>query len=74
MQVGDIVNIKECHKIPELVGKEAKVVAVVDPELAKYPVSVMLTDGMPGIMGFREEELEPAITEMPDFMNGVKVD
>ncbi len=70
MNLGDKVVIKECHSIPALVGKEAKVVVLVDPELAKYPIRVLLT-GDPietetplgsgwskGPFHFREDELE----------------
>lgn len=77
MNVGDKVIIKECHKIPELVGREAKVVAVVEPELAHYPIKVMLI-GDPitfetpfgggtteGPFGFREDELE--IQQLPEL-------
>jgi hypothetical protein len=71
MNLGDLVIIKECHSIPALVGKEAKVVALVDPELAKYPIQVLLMGGpiemetssgsgwSQGPFPFRENELEP---------------
>jgi len=71
MNLGDKVIIKECHSMPALVGKEAKVVVLVDPELAKYPIHVLLS-GDPikigtsfgarlskGPFTFREDELEP---------------
>ena len=71
MNLGDKVVIKECHSIPALVGKEAKVVVLIDPELAKYPIHVLLS-GDPiktetpfgsgwsqGPFPFREDELEP---------------
>ncbi len=70
MNLGDKVVIKECHSIPILVGKEAKVVVLVDPELTKYPIHVLLS-GDPvkmetpsgpgwsqGPVRFREDELE----------------
>ena len=69
--LGDKVIIKECHSTTALVGKEAKVVALVDPELTKYPVRVLLTkepietetpwgSGLSiGPFPFREDELEP---------------
>ncbi len=71
MNIGDKVVIKECHKMPDLVGKAAKVVAMVDPEADKYPVKVNLDEPLevPHPMGklqltgpfeFREDELEPA--------------
>lgn len=71
MNVGDKVKIKECHKMPDLVGKLAKVVAVVDPEVDKYPIKVQLDEGIDfphplgkivatGPFEFREDELEPA--------------
>jgi len=56
--------IRECHKQPELIGLEAKVVALVDPTLAKYPVQVQLNE-VPGVFGFREDELEPK-ADIPD--------
>jgi len=66
MQIGDVAIVKECHKIPELVGKEVKVIALVDPTMARYPVSVMLVDApSEGIYGFREDELEPK-ADIPD--------
>jgi hypothetical protein len=71
MKLGDKVIIKECHAIPALAGKEAKIVVLVDPELTKYPIHVLLT-GDPieaqtpigsglskGPFMFREDELEP---------------
>ena len=70
MKIGELVTIKECHSIPELVGLEAKVVAIADPELTKYPIQVLLTGEAVTIetpMGkgetkgpfpFREDELE----------------
>jgi hypothetical protein len=71
MKLGDKVIIKECHSIPALAGKVAKVVVLVDPELTKYPIHILLT-GDPietqtpigfglskGPFGFREDELEP---------------
>ena len=68
MKIGDVVEIKECHKIPELVGKTAKVVAMVDPEMSKYPIMVELEEPIEqelpmgtlktkGPFGFREDEL-----------------
>lgn len=71
MKLGDKVVIKECHAIPALAGKEAKVVVLIDPELTKYPIQVLLTEeaikmetflgsGLSkGPFGFREDELEP---------------
>ena len=70
MNLGDIVTIKECHSIPQVVGLEAKVVAVADPELTKYPIQVLLTGEAitietpfgtgqtRGPFPFREDELE----------------
>lgn len=71
MNIGDVVEIKECHKIPELVGRTAKVVAMVDPEMSKYPIMVELAEPIEqevpmgtlktkGPFGFREDELAPA--------------
>ncbi len=71
MNIGDKVEIKECHKMPQLIGKIAKVVAMVDPEMSKYPIMVepdepvevetpMGTLKTKGPFGFREDELEPA--------------
>jgi hypothetical protein len=71
VNLGDLVIIKECHSIPALVGKEAKVVALVDPELTKYPIHVLLSGDLiktetpfgsgwsQGPFPFREDELEP---------------
>lgn len=69
LDIGDIVVIKECHSIPDLVGKEAKVIALVDPEIGKYPIRVVLTEPLlmdtpfgkgevAGPFPFREDELE----------------
>jgi hypothetical protein len=70
MNLGDKVIIKECHSIPALVGKKAKIVGLVDPELTKYPLQVLLIDkpvevqtplgtGLSkGPFPFREDELE----------------
>ena len=71
MEIGNVVEIKECHKLPELVGKTAKVVAMVDPEKSKYPIMVELEEEIEtevpggtfktkGPFGFREDELAPA--------------
>ena len=73
MNIGDKVKILECHKMPDLVGKIAKVVAMVDPEADKYPIKVILEESeaievphplgkliMTGPFEFREDELEPA--------------
>ena len=71
MNIGDMVVIKECHKMPDLVGKTAKVVAMVDPELSKYPIQVTTVEPMAievpggvfttsGPFPFREDELELA--------------
>lgn len=70
MNLGDKVTIKECHKMPDLVGKEAEIIAVVKPELAKYPIQVELVEPIKmetpfgtletkGPFPFREDELEP---------------
>jgi hypothetical protein len=71
MNLGDKVIIKECHSVPELVGKEAKVVVLIDPELTKYPLQVLLINdpvevqtslgkaSSQGPFPFREDELEP---------------
>ncbi len=69
MNLGDKVIIKECHKIPDLVGKEAEIIALVKPEMAKYPIQVELTEPIKmetpfgtletkGPFPFREDELE----------------
>ena len=71
MQIGDIVEITKCNKIPELVGKTAKVIALMDPDQAHYPVMVELEEPIEqevpmgtlktkGPFGFRENELKPA--------------
>ncbi len=43
MNLEDVVTIKECHSIPDLVGREAKIVAMASPDFAKYPIQVVLT-------------------------------
>lgn len=43
MQVGDKVIIKECHKMPELVGKSATITAMGEPGSA-YPFAVTLDE------------------------------
>jgi hypothetical protein len=49
--------IKECHKIPELVGKTAEVVVINGLQLgSKYPIHVVI-EGYENPVGFREEEL-----------------
>jgi len=61
MQKGDKVVIKECHKIPQLVGATATVVAVV-PVTESNPYSIgVVPDNVlpPTILGFREDELTP---------------
>jgi len=61
MQKGDKVIIKECHKIPQLVGATATVVAVVPvTESNHYPIGVVPDNVFPpAVLGFREDELEP---------------
>jgi hypothetical protein len=82
MKVGDKVIIKECHKMPDLVGKEAKVLSMADPEIVQYPVLVMLPEPMilkletpfgpgevhvAGPFPFREDELEVMVAkDIPD--------
>lgn len=60
MRIGDEVKIKECHKIPELVGEEAVIMALTDQALTKYPVAVKISSGEHEgkFCGFREDELE----------------
>lgn len=71
MNIGDKVEIKECHKMPVLVGKIAKVVALVDPQASNYPVAVLTDEPIEievpggvfktsGPFMFREDELELA--------------
>lgn len=43
MKIGDIVIIKECHALPDLIGREAKIIAQADPEYSRYPFQVILT-------------------------------
>ena len=70
MKIGDVATVKECHKMPQLVGKEVKVIALVDPTMARWPISVILVDApSEGIYGFREEELEPK-ADIPDAFKG----
>ena len=57
MKEGQMVIIKECHKIPELVGKTAEVVVTNGLQLgSKYPIHVAV-EGYENAIGFREEEL-----------------
>lgn len=79
MEIASKVVIKECHSLPQLVGKKAKVVAIADPQVAKYPFTVILVDeeepvtfetplgGVQtrGPFGFREDELE-LVDESPE--------
>jgi hypothetical protein len=80
MKPGDKVIIKEYHKQLELVGKKAKIIIMVDPEMNKYPVQVLLEEAimvkmdtpmgkgeMPffGPFAFRENELELAPEDKP---------
>jgi len=71
VKIGDKVKILECHKMPALVGKIAKVVTMNDPETNKYPIEVKLVEpieqevevgtlAISGPFGFREDELELA--------------
>ena len=61
---GDTVIIKECHKIPELVGRQAIVLKV--GALGKYPIIVQVvgdpvvvtSPGPSDTFGFREDELQ----------------
>lgn len=57
MKEGQLVIIKECHKIPDLVGKTAEVILTNGLQFgSKYPVHVMI-DGSYDLVGFRENEL-----------------
>jgi len=60
MKLGDTVEITECHSAPEAVGQQAKIIAQLDPELAKYPFQVKLLTGKHegAVLGFREDELK----------------
>lgn len=60
---GDTVIIKECHKIPELVGRQAIVLRVGVP--GRYPIIVqvvgdpVVTSTGPAVtFAFREDELQ----------------
>lgn len=74
IEPGAMVKILECHKMPDLVGKTAKVLSVGDPAVIKHPILVMLpepieikmetsigtaTIQVAGPFPFREDELEP---------------
>ena len=63
INVGDTVVITSCHKIPELVGRQAIVLKVGAP--GKYPIIVQLagdpvitSTGPSDTFGFREDELQ----------------
>lgn len=69
MNVGDKVVIKECHKIPQIVGLAAEVIGVVHPDYDQYPIKVKLVEKTKlespmgtletdGPFPFREDELE----------------
>ena len=57
MKEGQLVMIKECHKIPELVGQTAEVVVTNGLQLgSKYPIHVVI-EGYENPVGFREDEV-----------------
>lgn len=68
-EVGEAVTIMECHKVPQLVGKKAKVVT--RSEGSRYPVIVLVLEPVvPPVVnpltgqevkhfGFRDDELAP---------------
>jgi len=60
MEIGNKVKIKECHKIPALVGEDAIIVSMMDQELSPYPITVKISSGeyIGKFCGFREDELE----------------
>ena len=60
MNIGDTVKMTECHKIPELIGLSAKIIAMVAQELVPHPITVELKSGDHAgkFCGFREDELE----------------
>ena len=60
---GDTVIIRECHHVPELVGRQAIVLKVGAP--GKYPIIVQVvgdpvvtSTGPSDTFGFREDELQ----------------
>ena len=55
MNKGDKVQIKECHKLPDLVGREGTIQKVDLPWPSAYPVAVEIGGSL---YGFREEEIE----------------
>ena len=71
MNIDDKVEIKECHKQPDLIGKIAKVKVMVSQEDSNWPIGVELDDFVEipvpggffktkGPFFFKEEELAPA--------------
>jgi len=60
VNIGDLVEITECHAHPELVGQEGKVIGLMAPEKAKHPVAVAIMSGehTGKLCGFREDELK----------------
>ena len=63
MKIGDIVQIKKCDPIPEVVGESAEIVDMQIQEFEKYtvyPVWVKMTSGerKGKIYGFQYEEVE----------------
>ncbi len=84
MEIGNKVKIMECHKNPELVGREAEIIKFHEGE--RWPVELKLVEGMEaqavniltgekqtvqiyGPFYFREDELELVITTpIPDYL------
>ena len=63
MKIGDMVKIKECDSIPEVIGESAEIVDMQIPEFDKYavyPLWVKMTSGerKGKIYGFQYDELE----------------
>lgn len=63
MKIGDMVKIRECDSIPEVIGENAEIIDMQIPEFDKYavyPLWVKMTSGerRGKIYGFQYDELE----------------
>ena len=74
MEIGDMVKIRECGSLPELVGGNAEVVEMQMQEFEKYcvyPIWAKMTSGERAskIYGFREDEVEilPKVGELQNI-------
>ena len=71
MRLGDIVKIKQCHPMPEVVGENGEIVYLQTQEFEKYtvyPVWVKMTSGerRDKIYGFQYDEVEVLPEALPE--------